>query len=141
VVIKKFSVISQKGLTLNKYFYIRIIMTSKLKTFNLALRGIMETGIVAGLAYWGFHTGQNTSMKILLCIGAPLLVFGFWGACDFHNFKKLSEPLRLIQELVLSGLAAIALYSSGQHFLGWTLGAISIIHHILVYLLGEALLK
>ena len=116
-------------------------MTSKLKTINLALRGIMETGIVAGLAYWGFYTGNNATMKIIFCIGAPLLAFGFWGFYDFHNLGKWSEPLRLIQELILSGLSAVAIYTTGQHLFGWALGAISIIHHILVYLLGETLLK
>ena len=116
-------------------------MTSKLKTFNLALRGIMEIGIVAGLAYWGFHNGQNTTMKILLGIGAPLIIFGFWGSYDFHNFGKWSELLRLIQELVLSGLAAIAIYATGQHFLGLTLILLSFLHHTLVYLFGETLLK
>ena len=116
-------------------------MLKSLKTINLALRGIMESGIVAGLAYWGFHSGQNTAIKILLCIGAPLLVFGFWGLCDFHNFGKWSETLRLIQELLLSGLAAVALYTTGLHFWGWILGVISIIHHIFVYPLGETLLK
>jgi hypothetical protein len=117
------------------------MMNSKLKTINLALGGIMETGIVAGLAYWGFHTGQNTTMKTLLCIGTPMLVFGFWGSYDFHNFHKWSETLRLIQELVLSGLAAAALYSAGLHFWGLALGIISILHHVLVYMLGETLLK
>ena len=107
-----------KALTLSKYFYIGIMMTSKLKTINLVLRGIMETGIVAGLAYWGFHTGQNTTMKTLLCIGTPMLVFGFWGSYDFHNFHKWSETLRLVQELLLPGLATIAIYISGLHFLG-----------------------
>jgi hypothetical protein len=101
----------------------------------------METGIVAGLAYWGFHTGSNLTMEIILGIGTPLLIFGFWGSYDFHNFGKWSEPLRLIQEIILSGLAAIVLFSTGQYFLGWTLGIISIIHHLFVYLLGETLLK
>ncbi len=116
-------------------------MLKSFRTINLALRGIMETGIVAGLAYWGFQAGTNTGMKILLCIGAPLLIFGFWGSYDFHNFGRWSELLRLFQELVLSGLAVIAIYASGLHFWGWTLGIISIIHHTLVYLLGETLLK
>ncbi|HKJ80590.1 MAG TPA: YrdB family protein [Ignavibacteriaceae bacterium] len=116
-------------------------MISKLKIFNLTLRGIIESGIVAGLAYWGFFTGYNLTMKLILGVGAPLLIFGFWGAYDFHNFGKLSEALRLIQELILSGFTAIVLYTTGQHFLGWALGIISIIHHLFVYLLGETLLK
>jgi Protein of unknown function (DUF2568) len=101
----------------------------------------MEAGIIAGLAYWGLQIGESCLTKVIFCIAAPLLVFGFWGSYDFHNFGKWSEPLRLIQELVLSGIAAVALYFTGQHFLGWCLGLIAILQHLLVYLLGETLLK
>jgi Protein of unknown function (DUF2568) len=112
-----------------------------LKKFNLALRGIMELGIVVALGFWGFHTGRNTFMKIILGIGAPVIVFGFWGLVDFRNAGSKSEFLRLIQELVLSGLASIALYFAGEHALAWFLVLISIAHHILVYSLDETLLK
>ena len=94
-----------------------------------------------GLCYWGFHTGQNLSNKIILGISSPLLIFGFWGLVDFHDAGNKAEILRLIQELFLSGLAVIALYLAGQHLLGWILGSLSIIHHVLVYLLGDTLLK
>jgi len=33
---------------------------------------------------------------------------GFWGAVDFHQAGRLAEPLRLVQELAISGLAAVA---------------------------------
>ena len=112
-----------------------------LKRFNLALRGIMELGIVAALSFWGFHTGRNTLMKIILGFGSPAVVFGFWGLVDFRNAGSISEYLRLIQELVLSGLAVVALYFEGQYFLALFLALISVAHHILVYSLGETLLK
>jgi len=38
-------------------------------------------------------------------------------------------------------LAAAALYTSGAHISGLILGGISIIHHALVYSIGERLLK
>lgn len=101
----------------------------------------MEAGIVAGLGYWGYKTGDSTVVKIVLVIGVPFVGFGFWGFVDFRNMGKMSEALRLLQELVISGLAAVALYSVGQHFFGWVLGFISIIYHILVYALGGTLLK
>ena len=112
-----------------------------LKTFNLTLRAVMETGIVAGLAYWELKFGETTLTKIIFCIGAPGLIFGFWGSFDFHNFGKLSEFLRLMQELIISFISAFALYSINQHILGLTLALISIFHHILIYSLGETLLK
>lgn len=116
-------------------------MASKLSLFTLVLRVVMEAGIVAALGYWGFRTGENTGMKILLGIGAPVLGFGFWGLVDFHQAGRAAEALRLIQELLISGLAAVGLYAAGQPTLGWALGGVSIAHHILVYLIGERLLK
>jgi hypothetical protein len=112
-----------------------------LKWFNVALRGLMELGIVAALGYWGYQTGKGTFAKVLLSTSVPLLTFGFWGLIDFRKAGPMSELLRLLQELVISGLAAVAVYTAGQHALGWALGLISIVHHILVYLLGETLLK
>ena len=116
-------------------------MSSKLEWINLALRALMELGIVIALGYWGVHTGSSMSTKILLGIGAPVLGFGFWGAIDFHQAGRLSEPLRLVQELAISGLAAIAWYAAGQQVLGLALGMISIVYHILVYSVGGTLLK
>lgn len=108
---------------------------------NLTLRVVMETGIVAGLAYWGVHTGDTTASKIALGISAPLVGFGIWGALDFRHAGPHAESLRLAEELVISGIAAVALITAGQPVLGGALAAVSIAHHILVYAIGERLLK
>jgi hypothetical protein len=112
-----------------------------LKWFNLALRAIMEVGIIVALGYWGFQTGKNITVEVLLGIGAPVIGFGFWGLVDFRQAGQAAETLRLVQELVICGIAAVALYSVGLHTLGWTLGLVSVVHHALLYLLGERLLK
>ena len=101
----------------------------------------MEFGIVAGFAFWGAHTGDGTGATIALGVGAPLVGFAFWGAIDFHQAGSAAEPLRLTQELAVSGLAALAWYEAGQHALGLALGALSIVYHALVYLSGARLLK
>ena len=80
-------------------------------------------------------------MKLLLGIGAPVLGFGFWGLVDFHQAGRLGEPLRLVQELAITGLAAVALYVAGQHALGWAMAILSVINHALVYISGDTLLK
>jgi predicted membrane protein len=116
-------------------------MVGALTWFNVALRGVMEAGIVAALAYWGYHTGQSTAAKVLLGIGAPLLVFGFWGLVDFRQAGRIAEPLRLVQELVVCGVAVVALAVAGQPALAWALGVIAVVQHALVYALGERLLK
>ena len=112
-----------------------------LKRFNLFLRSLMEMGIVAGSGYWGFQIAKGSIMKIILTICVPVIIFSFWGFIDFHKAGKFSEHLRLLQELIISGAAAVALYSAGQHLFGWILALLSIVHHILVYLIGDTLLK
>ncbi len=107
-----------------------------LEKINLGLRGLMELGVVCGLAYWGYRTEGAA-----LAVGAPVVGFGFWGAVDFHQLGRAAEPVRLVQELVVSGLAAAALYVAGQHVLGPGLAAVSVLHHALVYINGNRLLK
>jgi Protein of unknown function (DUF2568) len=111
------------------------------QALTLALRVLTEAGIVGAFAWWGYQTGAGTGMKILLAVGAPALGFGFWGAVDFRQAGRLAEPLRLLQELAISALAAAALYAAGQHLLGWALGLVSVVYHALVYLLGGRLLQ
>ena len=109
--------------------------------FNIALRGVMEFGIVAAMGYWGYHAGTSFIIKILLAIMAPLIVFGIWGLVDFHQAGRLAEPLRLVQELLICGLVSVALYTAGQQIWAWALAVIAIVQHSLVYLTGETLLK
>jgi Protein of unknown function (DUF2568) len=111
------------------------------QALTVGLRALMEAGIVGAFAYWGYQAGAGTGMKILLAISAPAVGFGFWGAVDFHQAGRLAEPLRLLQELAISGLAAAALYAAGQHLLGGVLGLVSVVCHALVYLQGGRLLK
>ena len=107
----------------------------------LVLRVLMEIGVVAALAFWGVHLGGSTAAKIALGIAAPALGFGFWGAIDFHQAGRLAEPLRFVQELTISMLAALAWYTTGRHGLGFALFGLSIVYHALVYATGERLLK
>jgi hypothetical protein len=114
---------------------------SPLQRLNLVLRAVMEAAVVAATSYWGFHTGTSTASSLVLGVGAPLLCFGFWGAVDFHQLGRLAEPLRLVQELLLTAVAAVACYAAGLHALAWALAILSVVHHSLVYALGDRLLK
>ena len=113
---------------------------SAIERLSLTLRVILEVGVVAALAGWGIHTGHRTAAKVARGVGAPLVGDGFWGAVDFHRVRD-AEGLRLLQELVVSGLAAVAWYASGAHLLGVALAAWSILYHVFVYASGARLLK
>ncbi len=114
---------------------------SALSWVNVALRGVLEAGIVAGLAWWGIHEGTGLAAKTVLGVAAPAVGFGIWGALDFRFAGRYAEPLRLIEELAISALAALALWVIGQRGLAIALAALSVLHHALVYTLGERLLK
>jgi hypothetical protein len=116
-------------------------MHTSAQRLNLLLRVAMEVGVVAALATWGVHTGESTAAKIVLGLATPAVGFGIWGAVDFHQTGRIAEPLRLLQELSISGLAAVAWYMAGQPALGVALAALSVVYHALVYLTGERLLK
>ena len=78
---------------------------------------------------------------VVLGLGAPVLGFGFWAAVDFHQAGRLAEPLRLIQELAVSGVAALVVYAAGLPVAGIALAALSLVYHALVYASGARLLK
>ncbi len=111
------------------------------RRISLVLRWIMEMGIVLGLAYWGFQTGGSPAVKILLLIAAPVVLFSFWGFVDFRWMGKAAEVVRLVQELAITGLVAAALIAAARPVFGWLLAAVSIVHHILVYLTGDRLIR
>ncbi len=115
-------------------------MTGK-QAVLLVLRVLMEIGVVGGLAFWGFSTGNSTATKLFLGLGAPALGFGFWGAVDFHQAGRLGEPLRLLQELFVSIVAALALVETGQDALAMALAVLLILYHALVYAFGTTLLR
>jgi hypothetical protein len=79
--------------------------------------------------------------KDRLAIGAPVLGLGFWGLVDFHQAGRAAEPLRLMRELVISGLVALVSWSAGQPLLGLLLAVLSVMYHALVNATGGPLLK
>jgi vacuolar-type H+-ATPase subunit I/STV1 len=114
---------------------------SVLKWINVALRGIMETGIVLGLAFWGYHMGETVPLKIVFMILAPVIGFGFWGLVDFHQLGRNAEYFRLTQELLICGLVTYLIYISELHLLAWIFGILSVVYHLLVYISGDRILK
>ena len=112
-----------------------------LVTINIVLRAAMEIGIVLAFGWWGYTIGAGLAMKNILAVVVPAVGFGVWGAVDFRRAGRWSEPLRLVEELLISGLAAGAFYLAGIPSLAWTLAALSATHHVAVYALGQRLLK
>ena len=90
--------------------------------------------MLAAFAYWGFHTGQSTILKIGLGIGTPLLVAVIWGLFMAPNSsRRLHGAAYLALKLVLFSLAVMALITTGNNALGILLLAIFVINTVLLY--------
>ncbi len=107
----------------------------------LLLRVTLELAVVATLAYWGYRQGSGTTTSVVYALLAPAVGFGIWGAVDFHQAGRLAEPLRLLEELAISALAAVGLWVSGQPAFAFALAALSLVYHVAVYATGTRLLK
>ena len=78
-----------------------------MKPLNLGLRFVLELCMLVALGIWGF------SANIVLGIAAPLaaaVVWGLWIAPKAT--RRLRDPARLAVELLLFGVAGVALLAA-----------------------------
>jgi hypothetical protein len=116
-------------------------MRSRMVWINVGLRAVMESGIVLGFAFWGYHVGDGPAVKLLFAAGAVVLGFGFWGAVDFREAGRWAERLRLLQELFITASATAAWWAAGWPDLGIAVAVTSIVYHMSVYASGNRLLR
>src|SRR5262245_19782947 len=104
-----------------------------IKAANLAVRFLLELCVLAAVGYWGFQTGQGLILKLILGLGAPLLVAVFWGIfLAPASSRRVAEPWRFLLEVVVFGLAVAALATTGHATLAWALGLTFLINRILI---------
>ena len=114
------------------------MLLTTIKTANLALRFLLELCILAAFCDWGFQTGSGLIAKIGLGIGVPILAAIFWGTFMAPKAAvQVQDPLRLVLEVVIFGLAAVALYAAGHSSLAWALGLIFVINRALMYVWAQ----
>ena len=66
----------------------------------------------------GVHDGQQTIEKFALGIAGPVVFVVVWGIFMApRSSRRLEEPGRFITELVIFGVAIVALYDTGHR--GW----------------------
>ena len=80
------------------------------ESLTLLVRFLLELAALGAVGWWGFKTGDGTAAKVLLGVGAPLLVAVVWGT--FISPKATVEVPTVawlgLQALVF-GAAALAL--------------------------------
>jgi hypothetical protein len=105
-----------------------------LKNINLALAFLLELCMLAALGYWGFTLDQPSAIRIGAGLGLPILAAAIWGVWMAPRASnRLPEPLHLIVELMIFGLAIGALYAAGRHQLALVFGLVYAINVTLRY--------
>lgn len=95
----------------------------------------MEIIALAALGYWGFKSGEGIFFKILLALGAPLLMAIIWGLFIApHATYKVSGWLHLLLEIAIFGLAAASLFAAGNFSFAWAFVIAVLINRLLMLL-------
>jgi hypothetical protein len=105
-----------------------------LKGANLALRFLLELGVLVALCYWGFRSGEGTFARIALGLGVPLIVAVVWSTVMSPK-ARVRPPwsLHLAAEMVIFGLGPAALFATGQPLLGWIFAAAAVFSRALIF--------
>ena len=109
-----------------------------IKTINLAVRFLLELCILIIFCYWGFKTGVQTSTKILLGLGSPVLFALIWGVfLAPKSALRAPEPWLFVLEFAVFALASWALYSTGKSTLTATFALIYVLNKFLMVVWGQ----
>jgi hypothetical protein len=116
---------------------IRDILTA-MASANLALRFLLEVGVLAALGLWGFHTGRGPITAAGLGIGAPLLAAVVWGTFGAPGATVSTPgPAHLLLETAVFGSAAAALATAEHPALAWVFASAVVINRVLMFAWGQ----
>lgn len=80
----------------------------------LTIRFLTELAMLAALAVAGAAADTALAWRIVLAVLGPVLAAVIWGAALAPRARRrLSDPLRLVAEIVLFGVAAAVLALAG----------------------------
>jgi hypothetical protein len=108
-----------------------------MRAANLALRFLLELAALAGLAYWGAHTGSGV-VRLVLAIAAPLVAAAVWGVwCAPKSARRLPQPARTAVEAAVFGLGAAGLLAVGQTTPAAVFVAVAAVNWVLLFAWGQ----
>ncbi|MFI0410326.1 YrdB family protein [Actinomadura sp. 3N508] len=78
---------------------------------NEGLAFLLEMATIVWLVWWGFATGGNVLIGIILGIGAPTAAMTLWGLFAAPKARyKVALPFVLLVKALVFGAGALALY-------------------------------
>jgi len=97
------------------------------------VRFLLEIAALIALGYWGFTTGQTLLTKILLSLGAPLLIGLIWSRFGSPGAATpLSGLSRRLVAIAIFGLAVLGLAAADQRSLAITFAMIFSVNRLLM---------
>ncbi len=102
-----------------------------LKAANLTLRFVLEVCAIFAVGYWGWHSHSGL-WRWLLVIAAPAAWIALWALFGSPKARiNLSAPAHLGFEIVMAGVAAVALYAAGRHELAIGFAVVCVVNRLL----------
>ena len=102
----------------------------------VAVRFLLEVGVLLALGYWGYETGTG-GLRYVLAVAAPLAAAVVWGAVVAPKAAlSVSPGVRLTVSLVVFAAAVAALYAASRPVLAVTFAVVAVVDTALVYALG-----
>jgi hypothetical protein len=90
-----------------------------MRSANLALSFLLELCGPGALAFWGWQSTDDPVIKVVLAVGAPLVMVVVWGVFVAPKAPVRVPPVpKAILSLLILELTAAALIASGQQRLG-----------------------
>lgn len=100
---------------------------------------MLELAVLAALIYWGFATGSNIFVKIVLGIGVPLVAIIVWAVFGApRSTRRLQGNWYWLLRVVFDAVGVVALGIAGQHVLALIFALLVLLNCILGYIWQQA---
>ncbi|MEU5988250.1 YrdB family protein [Spirillospora sp. NPDC047418] len=110
-----------------------------LHVLNEGLAFVLEVAAIVALAWWGFTTGGNIMVNIILGVGAPVAAMVLWGLFAAPRARfKVALPLVLLVKAVVFGAGALAFYGVDHAALALGFAVVAVLNTALATLDREA---
>lgn len=109
-----------------------------LRVINLGVRFFLELAALASIAYWAGALQAPLPLRIVLAVGAPLVIAFLWAL--FISPKARFSTGRIGQSglgLIVFLAAAAALFARGQTSLAIAFASTAVVSSVLVYALPQ----
>ena len=92
-------------------------MTEIWRWSNLGLAFVVELAALGIFAWWGWRTGNNTPIRLLLAVGLPLITAVVWGLFAAPTASYSGPVITAMVKVAVFGLAGLALWSLDHRIL------------------------